>query len=105
VTIGIIAGVVLLAFVAWAILHMSEGVVGRGPLTGKIMARHFQPQPEEQLTVGRGGLDQKQIDGVYTMDVQTPDGHNYTVFVDKSVYDSHQPGDSITFLPPPPKAP
>jgi hypothetical protein len=101
VTIAIIAGLALLSFVLWGILHMSQEVSGHPLLTGKILAKHFQPQQEEQLTIGRGGLDEKNIDGIYTMDVRTPDGHTYTVFVEKSAYISHNPGDDLTFLPPP----
>ena len=95
----------LLAFVLYGILHMSQGVTGHSLLTGSIVAKHFKPQPEEQLTVGGGGFDQKNLDGVYTMDVRTADGQTYTVFVDKPVYDAHQPGDQLSFLPPPPKSP
>ena len=101
VTIAVVAGAELLAFVFWGILHMSQEVGGHSLLTGKILAKHFQPQQEEQLTIGRGGLDQKNIDGIYTMDVRTPDGHDYTVFVEKPVYESHKVGDDINFLPPP----
>jgi hypothetical protein len=101
VTIAVVAGAALLAFVFWGILHMSQEVGGHSLLTGKILAKHFQPQQEEQLTIGRGGLDQKNIDGIYTMDVRTPDGHDYTVFVEKPVYESHKVGDDINFLPPP----
>ena len=103
--IAVIAGGGLLAFVLWGMLHMSQGVTGHSLLLGTIVARHFQPQPEEQLTVGRGGLDEQHIDGTYTMDVRTPDGRIYTVYVEKPVYDAHLPGDSLSFLPPPPRVP
>jgi len=105
VTIAVIGGGVLLAFVFWGILHMSQDVNGHPLLNGKIVAKHFQPRPEEQLSIGRGGLDEKNLDGIYTMDVRTPDGQTYTVFVEKPVYDSHRTGDDLSFLPPPPKTP
>ncbi len=57
------------------------------------------------MTVGRGGLDEKNIDGIYTMQVRTPDGHTYTVYVEKPIYQAHNPGDELMFLPPPPPAP
>jgi hypothetical protein len=103
VTFAIIGGAALLALVLWGILHMNQDVAGHSLLTGKIVAKHFQPQPEEQLSLGKGGLDEKNVDGVYTMDVKTPDGHIYTVFVEKPIYDAHQPGDDLSFLPPPPR--
>jgi hypothetical protein len=105
ITLAILGGAALLGLVLWGILHMNQDVTGHSLLTGTIVARHFRPQPEEQLSLGKGGLDQKNIDGVYTMDVRTPDGHIYTVFVEKPVYDSHQTGDSLSFLPPPPRTP
>ena len=100
-SIGVAAGLCLLAFVLWGILHMSQDVTGHSLLTGKIVAKHFQPRPEEQLSVGHGGLDERNIDGVYTVDVRTPEGKMYTVFVEKPVYETHSPGDDLTFLPPP----
>ncbi len=51
VTIAVLAGVALLAFVLWAIVHMSQEVTGHSLLTGRIVARHFEPRPEEQLSV------------------------------------------------------
>jgi hypothetical protein len=101
VTIAVIAGAALLAFVLWGILHMSQDVTGHSLLTGKILSKHFEPQPEEQLTLGKGGLDEKNIDGIYTVQVRTPDGHIYNVFVEKPVFESHRPGDELSFLPPP----
>lgn len=100
VTIAVIAGVALLGFVLWGIFHMSQDVGGHSLLTGKITGRHFEPQKEEQMTVGRGGLDEKDLDGIYTMDVRTPDGRTYTVYVEKPIYESHQVGDELSFLPP-----
>ena len=101
VAIAVAAGVALLGFVLWGISHMSQDVAGRAPLTGKIVAKHFEPQAEEQLSLGKGGLHEKELDGTYTMEVRTPDGHTYTVFVEKPVYESHQAGDDLSFLPPP----
>ena len=105
VTIAVAAGVALLGFVIWGILHMSQDVTGHAMLTGKIVSKHFEPQPEEQLTIGKGGLDEKELDGIYTMQVRTGDGETYKVFVEKPVYESHQTGDELSFLPPPPRPP
>jgi hypothetical protein len=105
VTIAVSAGIVLLAFVLWGIVHMSQDVAGHSLLTGKIVAKHFEPQPEEQLTLGKGGLDERNLDGIYTVQVRTPDGQTYKVFVEKPVYQSHKLGDDLSFLPPPPQTP
>jgi hypothetical protein len=105
VAIGVVAGALLLGFVLWGILHMSQGVTGHSLLTGRIVSKHFQPQAEEQMSVGRAGLDEKNIDGIYTVQVRTDDGQMYTVFVEKPVYESHNVGDDLSFLPPPSRAP
>lgn len=103
VMIGVVAGAALLGLLLWGIIHMSQEVTSHSLLTGRILSKHFEPQPEEQLTIGKGGLDERDIDGIYTMEVQTPDGKMYKVFVEKPVYTSRQPGDELSFLPPPPK--
>ncbi len=101
VAIAVAVGVALLAVVLWAILDMGHQVAGSAMLQGTILSKHFQPQPEEQLTVGQGNLSEKNVDGVYTMQVRTPDGHVYTVYVEKPDFESHQVGDTLNFLPPP----
>jgi len=103
VSIAVAAGIALLGFVFCGIMHMSQEVTGHSLLKGKIVAKHFEPQQEEQVTVGRGGLDERNIDGIYTMEVQTPDGKRYTVYVEKPIYEAHNLGDDLNFLPPPPR--
>ena len=106
VIIAVAAGLALLGFVIWGILLMSHDVSGHSLLKGTIISRHFEPQPpEEQLTVGKGGLDERNIDGIYTMEVRTPDGRTYKVFVEKPIYQSHNTGDELSFLPPPARQP
>jgi hypothetical protein len=103
IAVAVAIGLALLGFVAWGILRMSQDVTNHSLLTGQIMAKHFQPQSEEQLTIGKGGLDERNIDGIYTMDVRTADGHLYTVYAEKPIYEAHKVGDQLSFLPPPPK--
>jgi hypothetical protein len=103
IALAVSIGLALLAFVIWGIFRMSQDVTSNSLLAGQIIAKHFQPQQEEQVTIGKGGLDERDIDGVYTMDVRTSDGHLYKVFVEKPIYQSHQVGDQLNFLPPPPK--
>jgi hypothetical protein len=103
VAVAVAVGLALLGFVVWGILRMSQDVTDHSLFTGQIIAKHFQPQAEEQVTIGQGGLDQRNIDGIYTMDVRTADGHVYKVFVEKPIYVAHQVGDQLSFQPPPPK--
>ena len=103
IALAVSIGLALLAFVIWGIFRMSQDVTSNSLLAGQIIAKHFQPQQEEQVTIGKGGLDERDIDGIYTMDIRTSDGHLYKVFVEKPIYQSHQVGDQLNFLPPPPK--
>lgn len=101
VTIGVLAAVLVLGFLFYAISNMSTKVTGHG-LTGAIVAKNFVPQPEEQVTLGTGGLHERKLDGTYTFEIHVPpETKNYTVWVDKSVYDAHQIGDQFYFLLPP----
>lgn len=101
--IGIVAGVLILGFIVFGILSMSRQVGNYG-LTGVIVSKNFVPQPEEQITVGKGGLTEHKVDGTFTFEVQVAEEGNriYTVWVDKSVYDSHQIGATFFFMRPPP---
>ncbi len=102
VALGVVAGLLVLGLVIWGILRMGQDVAGHSLMTGQVTGRHFEPKPpEEQITVGRGGLDAREGDGVYTLQVRTPEGRAYTVFVEKPVYDSHPVGSELSFLPPP----
>jgi hypothetical protein len=100
--IGILAGVALLSFVALGIYTMSKRSAGKS-LSGVVIEKNFTPQAETQITVGKSGLHQRQIEGDYTLQVRVDSegGKIYTLFVDKRLYDSRNPGDTIRFQPPP----
>ena len=72
-------------------------------LNGKITAKHFQPQPEEQVTIGSGGLSSRKLDGSYTLEVyaELREKKLYTVWVDKTLYDEKKVGEEFSFLRPP----
>jgi hypothetical protein len=101
--IGIVAGALILGFVLWAIGSMGNRVADKW-ITGTVTAKHFTPQPEQQITIGKGGVDDRKIDGEYTFEI-VADGKNYTVWVDKSVYNSRNVGESFRFQRPPPANP
>lgn len=101
VTLGVLAAALVLGFLFLAFSSMSSKVGGHG-LTGTIAAKHFTPQPEEQVTIGTGGLRERKLDGAYTFEVYVaPESKNYTVWVEKTVYEAHQIGDPFYFLLPP----
>src|SRR5215210_7751609 len=86
VIVGIVAGLLVLGFVAYAFLHTSRGVAGK-TLTGTITAKHFKPLPETetQITIGKGGVREREVEGEYTFEVrvESENGKLYTVWVDK----------------------
>jgi hypothetical protein len=98
IVIGIAAGALILGFVLFGIKSMSNRVVDKG-LTGTITAKHFAPQQEQQITIGKGGMHERKLEGEYTFEVSA-ENKIYTVWVDKSVYDSRKVGDHFYFLRP-----
>ena len=103
VLIGIVVGVLILGFIGFGIYSLARNT-GGGDLTGTITARTFTPQPEQQISIGRAGLQERKVDGSYTFEVSVgPEKRIYTVWVDKEVYASHKAGDRFTFPRPPPE--
>jgi len=99
--IGLIAGAAILALLLLGFMQMSKDVVGQG-LTGIITSKTFTPLPEDQVTIGQGGVRERRIDGEYRFEVDV-ESRVYTVWVEKQVYDSHKIGDRFYFMRPPPK--
>jgi hypothetical protein len=103
IAVGI--GLLVLAFFLFATTTITTRMSGKG-LTGTIISKTFTPQPETQITMGKQGLDSKRVAGQYTFEVRVPpDNKIYTVWVDKTVYDSRKVGDSFYFLRPLPSGP
>lgn len=99
---AISGGILLLGLILFGISQMSRGVAGSG-ITGIIVEKHFTPQPPEtQITIGRGGVHERQVDGTYRFIVRVPaeDGKIYTVWVDKNTYENRKIGGKFYFLRP-----
>ncbi len=101
IILGVLVGVAVLGFILWGILSLAKGLPPNRLLTGRIISKHFHAQPEEQLSIGQGGLQAQHIDGQYTLEVAVPGDKTYTVWVDKTVFNARQVGDELSFLPPP----
>jgi hypothetical protein len=101
IVIGVVVGAVLLALVIFAVLNMGAKVSGKG-LTGRITEKHFMPEePSTEITIGKGGVSQREVDGTYKFVVWVETGKKYyTVWVDKSVYETKKTGDDFYFLRP-----
>jgi hypothetical protein len=100
--IAIIAGLVVLAFIGYGVLQMSESVAGN-KLTGTIIEKIFTPQKERQVSFnGRRIEGAKEIAGEFVLKVRVEKQHRtYEVPVEQSVYESKNVGDQLTFLRPP----
>ena len=99
--VGGTCAVGILAVLLFAIAHVSETPKGN-TLTGKIVAKHFTPAPEEQISYGKKGLHTKTIDGEYLCEVRVEsENRTFEVPVDKFTYQTKEVGDSLTFLKPP----
>lgn len=93
-------GALVLGFLLYGIVSMAE--VGRkNTLTGKVVAKQFIPEPEEQISVGSKGLSSKRIEGEYLLEVRVEaEKRTYQVPVEKEMYEARNIGDAQTFLRP-----
>ena len=68
--IPIVAGALVLAFVLYGIFTMAKPGSGNR-LTGTVIAKHFTPQPEQQIAFsGRKLESAREIDGEYLLEVR-----------------------------------
>ena len=97
-----IIGFVVLVFVGYGVMHLSEPVAGN-KLTGVVLEKIFTPQKEQQISFSGGHIDgAKEIAGEYTLKVRVEqEKRTYEVPVEQPVYDTTKVGDSLTFLRPP----
>jgi hypothetical protein len=100
--IAVGAGLVVLAFILYAIFYFSRQADSTGGVNGTIIAKTFVPQPETQITFGQGGLSRRAIAGEYSFRVRVgrENGRVYRVTVDAATYKTHQVGDTFYFLRP-----
>lgn len=100
--IAIVAGLVVLAFVFYGIMHMAQPVVGN-KLTGTVIEKSFTPRKELQVSFsGRRIEGTKEITGEYVLKVRVDaENRTFEVPVEKEVFEGKNVGDSLTFLRPP----
>jgi len=99
--IGGIIGLLVLAFVGYGVMHMSEPVTGN-KLTGTVVEKVFTPRKESQVSFdGRRIEGTREIAGEYLLKVRVEaQKRTYEVPVEQSLYDAKKVGDSVTFLRP-----
>lgn len=101
VLIAVATGLAVLGFIFYAIAHVSK--VPEGYVRGRITHKVFKPQKEQQISIGRKGLRERELDGEYIFEIEVPkEGKTFTVWVDKYAYRSYSVGDKFTFKRPEP---
>ncbi len=97
----VIASVVMM-FLVFAVLELSKGYRG---VNGVITEKRFVEAPEVQFTLGDGGLKRKDIEGSFYFVLHVPqEDKQYTLRVDKALYDSKAVGEAFYFVRPPEEA-
>jgi len=99
--IATLIGIVVLIFVGYGVMHMSQPVTGN-KLTGTVIEKVFTPQKEEQVSFnGRHIEGTKEIAGEYVLKVRVEsEKRTYEVPVEEELYNAKNVGDSVTFLRP-----
>jgi hypothetical protein len=100
--IAITAGLLVLVFIVYGVVHMAAPVTGN-KLTGVVVGREFTPFKERQVSFsGRKIEGVKEIDGEYVLKVRVDSMHRtYDVPVEKPQYEATKDGDALTFIRPP----
>lgn len=99
--VAVLVALALGGFLVFGILSLRREL-DAGWARGRIVEKEFIPRPERQITIGRGGLGARELEGVHRLHViGAEDGRRYHVDVDKSVFDASAVGDSFRFVPPP----
>ena len=91
--LGLSIGLAIMALLVFGVMKMAGGISG-STLDGKIVAKHFTPYEETQVTFGKGGVHQREGDYVLECEVK---GRLYLVTVDKDTYQAAQVGGHYFF--------
>jgi hypothetical protein len=95
--IAAIVGAILVCFLVLGVVSMSKRTAG-GSLRGTIVAKHFIPEPQDQITIGRDGVHGRRIQGEYVFEVNVPpQNRTYRVWVDEKIYAAREVGDQFMF--------
>ncbi len=101
--IAVAAGAAVLVFIGYAVTYFSRQANASGMAEGVILSKTFVPQAETEITVGKGGLNSRQVAGEYSFQVRVSqeNDHQYKVLVDPTIYETRQVGDHLLFKEPP----
>ncbi|MEO6054448.1 MAG: hypothetical protein ABIP97_10575 [Chthoniobacterales bacterium] len=99
----VLIGIILVAFLIAAVFNMSSQIV-ESRMRGTVTAKNFTPGPEQQITVGKGGLNSREVKGQYeiTVAVKQKDGSSKDYIVSnlgEKAYDAVKIGDPFDVGP------
>ncbi|HEX8295015.1 MAG TPA: hypothetical protein VF593_01845 [Chthoniobacteraceae bacterium] len=99
----VVAGLLAVACVIWAISSMSKPYRSPNILRGTVVAKQFIPGKEEQVSFnGRALAGARQSEGEYLLKVKVEaENRTFEVPVSKSAYERKKIGDSLEFVRPP----
>ena len=103
--IAVGAGLAVMGFVIWAVVSLSRTAASSGGVEGVIVRKDFVAQPEQQITVGKGGVTSREVAGEYVLEVRVPQeigGEVYRVYVNAAEYAAHHEGERYYFNRPRP---
>jgi len=101
--IGAVAvALVVFAMIVYATWSSSAGI-SNARKTGLIVSKQFTPAPQEEITLGKGGLNARKTSGDYVLTVEVPqlDGTKkaYDVWVGEARYNAVSVGQSFDVGP------
>jgi len=99
-----LCGVGVLGVIGYGVVALGKGQrkAASNTISGTIRKKTFTPGPEQQIRVGRGGLQSRKFDGEYLLEVFVKsENRTFQVPIDAATYEAVRIGDSFTFVRPP----
>jgi hypothetical protein len=102
--VATLSGLGVLVAIGYGVFALGKGQrkAARNTISGRIQKKTFTPSPEQQISVGRGGLNSREFAGEYILEVFVKsEDRTFQVPVDDTTYEAARVGDSFTFTRPP----
>jgi|GEM_PF-2145707 len=100
IIVSVVVALVVLSAIIFGVVKMGNRFT-TAKLTGVIELKTFTPRAEDQVTIGKKGVEVRHIEGEYGFEVRAG-GKVYVVPVEKEIYDAKKVGERFTFPNPEP---
>ena len=100
---AVACGALILGFVGYGVMTMSskQQAASVNTVSGKVVAKKFIPEPEEQVSFGSKGVKAKKVAGEYILEIRVErEERTFEVPVEQATYEAARIGDQQTFLRP-----